>query len=82
MDSYEKIIQIIRKEFNRMNQNQIRIAVMSGPTSCRMNHLDLDKEDLLFSEHLLNGKLKNGDMVLVVKISEEKFAVIEKLVEV
>lgn len=31
----------------------IKLAVMTGPTTCKVGNLTLNPEDLLFSEHLL-----------------------------
>lgn len=33
----------------------LQLAQMTGPTSCKIGTLELKKEDLLFSEHLLNA---------------------------
>lgn len=32
---------------------ELKLAEMTGPTSCKIGAIELTKEDLLFSEHLL-----------------------------
>lgn len=107
MNGYEKLIMTIRKEGARNNPPSIFIGEMTSKNECAIGSLSLDKEDLLFAEHLtkkivseidikaddkkvsktgINDKskyiepLKKGDKVLLYKVSEEKYVVIERVV--
>lgn len=87
MNSYEKLIMTMRLEANRNRvKYPIKVAVMTSPTSCQYGNMELDSDDLLFAEHLTHEeyktRLNKGDRVLITQISEDKFAVIEKIVEV
>ena len=81
MNGYEKLIKIMREEAGR-NQDKypIKVAVMTSPITCEYRGMELDSDDLLFTEHLT--ALKKGDKVLITKVSEDKFALIERVVEV
>lgn len=87
MNGYEKLIKTMREEAGR-NQTKypVKIAVMTSPTTCKYGNMELDSDDLLFAEHLTHSEkktiLNNGDKVLIAKVSEDKFALIERLVEV
>ncbi|WP_455714677.1 DUF2577 family protein [Anaerosporobacter sp.] len=90
---YEKLIVAIKQLC--ASKNNILLGVMLSSNSCKINELQLDRDDLYIAEHLTTGylrfnedtytnveKLKLGDLVLVCKISDEKYAIIERLVEV
>lgn len=93
MNGYEKILRLIQK----MSEGSptIFFTVMDTASTCRVNELPLDSDDLLIAEHLKTGwykqegnsmvyvsPLKAGDSVLVVKINDEKYAILERLVSV
>lgn len=107
MNGYEKLIMTIRKEGARNNPHSLFIGEMTSKNECAIGSLSLDKEDLLFAEHLTkrvvseldikaddkgvsktgtNDKckyiepLKKGDKVLLYKVGEEKYVVIERVV--
>ena len=87
MNCYEKLIKTMRSEASRYQVKfPVKIAVMTSPTTCKYGNMELDSDDLLFAEHLTHEVkktiLENGDRVLITQISEERFAVIEKMVEV
>lgn len=90
---YEKLIAAIKQL--TATKNNILLGVMLSSNSCKINELQLDRDDLYIAEHLITGylrtngdthtsveRLKVGDLVLVCKISDEKYAIIERLVEV
>jgi hypothetical protein len=80
MTGYEKLIKTMRVEAGR-NQVKfpIKLAVMTSSTTCEYRGMELDSDDLLFAEHLT--ALKKGDKVLITKVSEDKFALIERVVQ-
>lgn len=88
---YEKLLGIIKK-VNSKKQN-IYIGTMQSGDTCKINSLLLEREDLYISEHLVTGyviekndeyqqvgELKKGDIVLVIRISDDKFCVLERIV--
>ena len=90
---YEKLIAAIKQL--TATKNNILLGVMLSSNSCKINELQLDRDDLYIAEHLTTGYLRNngdtytsveglktGDLVLVCKICDEKYAIIERLVEV
>lgn len=121
MNSYEKIINIMRNQGAVKNPIGLQLAEMTDATSCDVGELHLEAEDLLISQHLTDyeikidvedngklnsttttvaqhrhdidtftstetkikvyGKLKKGDLVLVQRLSDEKYVIIEKLLE-
>ena len=113
MNGYEKLIKTMRAEAGRNNNKgyDLKIAVMTSPTSCSLGQMELDSDDLLIAEHLTKksviktdfdikssggsshthdwtdkskflSPLAEGDVVLIARVSNEKYAIIEKLVEV
>ena len=121
MNSYEKIINIMRNQGAVKNPIGLQLAEMTDATSCNIGELHLEADDLLISQHLTDyeikidvedkgklnsttttvaqhrhdidtftstetkikvyGKLKKGDLVLVQRLSDEKYVIIEKLLE-
>lgn len=82
MDGYEKLIKTMRKEAGRADTGYVfKLAVMTSKSSCMLGQLELDSEDLYLAEHLVN-KLKTDDLVLIGRVSADKYAIIEKLTEV
>ena len=58
------------------------IVAMDSPTTCKVNDLPLGKGDLYINESLQKGdQLKKGDIVMLAKITSEKYAIICKVVE-
>jgi hypothetical protein len=91
MNGYEKILSIIQKTGE--SSPALFIAIMDTASTCRVNELPLDSDDILIAEHLKTGwykqegntmvyitPLKAGDTVLIAKINEEKYVIIERLV--
>lgn len=88
----EKLLNAI-KNANPTSQS-IFLGFMTSPTSVSIGTLVLSESDLYIAEHLSTGfvvshendivttarGLESGDRVLVVKINDEKFAVVERLV--
>lgn len=82
MNAYERMIKVMRDEANRNDSGYpIKLAVMLSPTECRYGALDLDSEDLMIAERL-DGELEEGDVVLITQISDNMYAIMEKVVEV
>lgn len=81
MDGFEKIIKTIREEANRNhNPFPIKLGMMTGSDTCSVGALELESEDLMVADHL-DGKLEKGDEVLIVQISSNRFAIMERMVE-
>lgn len=64
MDGYEKIVKVIHDQSKAMikkTQDQpdtygkpfIQIGEMTSETTCKIGKLELEKEDLLFADHLM-----------------------------
>ncbi len=80
MNPYEQMISIMRKQGAVRNLPVPRLAEMVGEKECDIGDLTLDGDDLLVADHL-KGKLKTGDTVLVQRLDDETYAIIERLVE-
>lgn len=80
MNPYEQMISIMREQGAVGNLPVPRLAEMTGETECDIGDLTLDSDDLLVADHL-KGKLKTGDTVLVQRLDDETYAIIERLVE-
>lgn len=80
MDGYEKILKLMREQGQKLNPEAIRFAQMVSGKECSLGSLLLDEDDLLVASHL-KGKLNKGDDVLVLKVSPDKYAILEKVVE-
>ncbi|MGN6713432.1 hypothetical protein [Anaerocolumna jejuensis] len=91
MNGYEKILSIIQKTGE--SSPALFITIMDTASTCRVNELPLDADDILIADHLKTGwykqegnsmiyvsPLKAGDSVLVVKVNDEKYAILERLV--
>lgn len=90
MTGAERIVKRMRDEGARKNEKGVFLATMEGATKVNISGLILEREDLLFAEHLLTGytaangekidALKKGDNVILKKLSDEKYAVIERVI--
>lgn len=81
MNSYEKIIKIIREQSNVKAYPQIRLGVMLSDKVCQIGDIELDADDYFVAEHLVN-KLEEDDIVAIYKINSEKYLILEKVVEI
>lgn len=80
MNEYEKMISVIRREAKRgVKFYQPKLATMTSRTTCTAGELDLDEEDLQKAENL---ELKKGDDVLVIQVTENKWIILCKVVNV
>lgn len=88
---YEKMLNEISRLIK--NQKDIFKGTMKTSTSVSIGDFTLDTDDILIAEHLKTGwykqngesmqfiePIKAGDTVLLVKITEEQYAIIERLV--
>ena len=75
MNSYEKIIKVIRDESNRGKNAPIRLGVVDKE-KISVGMLELEKEDFLINSEL---SLKDGDQVLVV-LTQDIFVIVCKVV--
>jgi hypothetical protein len=90
MNPYEQMIKTIREQGKSGSSKGMRIGVMKSASVCMIDTLELDEDDLLVAQHLVTGyqskdgyvnPLKKGDTVLIQRINEEQYAIIERLVE-
>lgn len=88
MDGYERFIKIMRAQKGK-SENVFKIGTITQGLGCKTGELELFNEDLVFSEPLLTGyylseesfvpPIKKGDKVLLIRLSDEIFAVIAKI---
>jgi hypothetical protein len=91
VNGYEKLIKLMQELSEK--SPAVFMTVMDTASTCTVNELPLDADDLLIAEHLKTGwysqegatmkyiePLKAGDTVLVFKINDEQYAIIERLV--
>lgn len=91
MNGYEKIVKIMQQQGS--SPSMVFITTMDTQKSCKVNELMLDGDDLIIAEHLKTGyykqngdtmqfvePIKANDTVLIVKINNEQYAIIERLV--
>ena len=79
MNGYEQIINLMRQQGKVNNLPVPRLAEMTALGECDIGDLILDSDDLLVADHL-KGELKKGDTVLVQRVNDETYAIIERLV--
>lgn len=88
----EKLLKVMKEEF--YNKSEIYITTMKTKNTCNVNNLPLDADDLYIAEHLTTGylipdgetykfisPLQAGDVVLLIKLSDEKYVIVERLVQ-
>lgn len=81
MNAYERILKTIRKESEKVSEgNPFRLAEMVSENSCEFGNDVLDEEDLWIPERLV-GELEAGDTVLIAKINESEYAILDKVVK-
>lgn len=88
--AYEDLIRMMQQQGAANNTAEVTVGVMTGTRSCKVGDLPLSSGDLLIAEHLtkkvaLQGggyiePLKKGDTVAVTRLSEDTFAILERLV--
>lgn len=101
MSAYSEMVNLMRVQGAAENPEDVSLAEMTGPNSCRMGDFELQKDDLYIAEHLLKTvaikvsvndahqdkstyiqPLKAGDLVVVKKINETAYVVLERVVKV
>lgn len=80
MNGYERIITLMRQQGGVNNLPVPGLAEMRSPDECDIGDMVLDSDDLLVADHL-KGKLEKGDTVLVQRVNDEYYVIIERLVE-
>ncbi len=80
MNSYEKMLMIMREQGKKGNLDTPKMAEMASDSTVKIGTLLLDEDDLLVSSHLM-GKLEKGDTVLLQKVSEDTYVIVAKVVE-
>lgn len=77
MNGYEKIIKTMREQSK--SAPSMKVGTMLSETTCVMGQITLDEDDLMVSSHL-KDKLKKNDDVLLVRISEDTYVIVAKVV--
>lgn len=86
MNSYEKLVKILTKG---KNADGIKRGVVTGNSSIQVEELKLESDDYLLPCYLKYGymsegkfvpPLQNGDNVLLYRMSDELYIVLERLV--
>lgn len=72
---YEKLINSIK--FLNTPDRLIYLGIMKSATSVVIGELQLSSEDLMVNTELLD--LKEGDRVLVIKVTNDRYAIVERL---
>ena len=90
MNGYERLIKIMRAQKGK-SENIFKIGIITQGFGVKAGELELFSEDLIFNQILLTGysidestfipPVKKGDKVLLLKMSEECYAVIAKLTQ-
>jgi hypothetical protein len=90
MNGYEKILKIMVKQGNKENEKGVFLGVVGENLSVDIGDIVIEKEDLVISQHLLTGykaadgetvpAAEKGDLVLLKRLSDEKYAVITKVI--
>ena len=91
----DEFLGLMRGESERNAPRSLKLGQMTGPDSCRIGTLQLQRSDLLISDRLMSpmctqvtgetqgtysAALKAGDVVVVYQISESKFVILERVV--
>lgn len=87
MNGYEKILKIMKEKGKK--ESEIKLGVVLDNMRIDTGELVLDRDDLLIPDILLNGytaadgsikePLSEGDIVLVVRLSDVKYAVLGRV---
>lgn len=78
MNSYEKLVNLMRKEASNQIPNTIKKAEMTSTDTCIVGELKLDRDDLIFLEHVKD--LSEGDTVIVYRLDDDFYVVLGKVV--
>lgn len=76
MNAAENIIQLMREQ-GRREEKGLQLAEMKNEKKCLVGSLLLDPEDYLRASHL---DLQAGDMVVVYRLNEQIYIILEKVV--
>lgn len=80
MNSYERMLMIMREQGKKGSPDTPKMAEMASDSTVKTGTLLLDEEDLLVDSNL-KGKLEKGDAVLIQKVSEDTYVILAKVVE-
>lgn len=80
MNGYEKIVSLIKNSKSNFLL-PFALGEMKSNTVCLINRLELEPDDYLISDHI-KDKLKEGDIVLVLRYSDDTYILLERLVKV
>lgn len=88
----ERLLNAMKEAFS--DDRGIYITTMKTKNTCNVNNLPLGEDDIYIAEHLTTGHMMKdgetykfirplaaGDLVLLVKLNDEKYAIVERLVQ-
>lgn len=88
MNPYEEMAFLLKN--NKTEKKEIFKGTMISETICKIGEIELDNKDYFMAEHLKTGytdekgvhikPLKKSDVVLVLKLNDEKYIIVERLV--
>lgn len=81
MTSYEKLIKMMN---SKAQECAFFVVQMESASTCKVNDLPLSKSDLLINDYLMQDgtkPLKKGDIVILAKVSDEKYVILCRAVE-
>ena len=78
MNGYEKIVTMMKNAGNNTGKT-VALGEMVDSENCQIDELKLEPEDYLIAERL-KGQLNKGDMVVVLRYSEDIYLILEKVV--
>lgn len=76
MNSYEKLLEIMRKQGSKDNPSSLQLGRCEN-NKVKVGNQILDPEDYMIADGL---KIKKGDLLLVYQINDAQFIVICKVV--
>lgn len=76
MNSYEKLLEIMRKQGSKDNPSSLQLGRCEN-NKVKVGNQILDPEDYMIADGL---KIKKGDLLLIYQISDAQFIIICKVV--
>lgn len=78
MNGYEKIVSMM-KESGGDGSSSITLGEMKDNTVCKIGKLELDPDDYFINADI-KDKLKEGDSVVLIRYTEDKYIILAKVV--
>ena len=78
MNGYEKIVSMM-KQSGGDSSSPITLGEMKDNTVCKIGKLELDPDDYFINADI-KDKLKEGDSVVLIRYTEDKYIILAKVV--